>query len=95
MFAPIKEARIVQLHNIINPFSKALELEEQGDIAGAESHYKEAIKQQTHTADALCNLGILKSQQQDDIGAIDYFTKALKVDPRHLEAHYNLAKAIR
>src|SRR6476659_3439772 len=42
-------------------------------------------------ADAYCNLGIIESQKGSTIKAFDCFTTSLKHDPRHSEAHYNLA----
>ena len=42
-------------------------------------------------ADAYCNLGIIESGKKQYTKAVDCFTKSLKADPRHFEAHYNLA----
>ena len=42
-------------------------------------------------ADSYCNLGILESQERNYSKAIDCFTLCLKEEPRHFEAHYNLA----
>ena len=42
-------------------------------------------------ADAFCNLGILESKNGNTAKAFDCFTTCLKHDPRHSEAHYNLA----
>ena len=42
-------------------------------------------------ADAFCNLGIIQSQSDNVLKAFDCFTTCLKHDPRHTEAHYNLA----
>lgn len=67
-------------------------LDEQGDNrARVREHYLKAVESGDSVADAYCNLGILESEEQHNIQAIDYFTKSLKEDPRHYEAHYNLA----
>ena len=41
--------------------------------------------------DAYCNLGIIEWQQSRTAKAVDYFTLTLQNNPRHFEAHYNLA----
>jgi tetratricopeptide (TPR) repeat protein len=82
--------KIVKLHQL-STFEEALMLDEQGDTKGARIQYQKAITEQDSTADAYCNLGILESQENNYPKAIDYFTLALKADPRHYEAHYNLA----
>jgi len=53
--------------------------------------YRRAISAGDCVADAYCNLGILEYQNGDKVKAIDFFSKALKHDSRHFEAHYNLA----
>ena len=53
--------------------------------------YLKAIESKDSIADAYCNLGILESQDKNYSKAIDCFTLCLKEDPRHFEAHYNLA----
>jgi len=77
--------------NQLSIFEEALMLDEQGDTNRAREHYMKAIESGDSVADAYCNLGILESEQKNHIKAIDCFTKSLKEDPRHYEAHYNLA----
>ena len=74
----------------LSPFEQALMWDERGDLRAAEL-YGKAIDQQDCVADALCNLGIIESQRGNTIKAFDCFTTCLKHDPRHSEAHYNLA----
>lgn len=74
----------------LTPFDQALLWDERGDNRAAEL-YSRAIEQQDCVADAFCNLGIIESQNGNTTKAFDCFTKALKHDPRHSEAHYNLA----
>ena len=70
-------------------FEEALKLDEQGSTE-AERFYLLAIENDQSIEDSLCNLGILKSGQEDHTQAINYLTQCLKKNPRHFEAHYNL-----
>src|SRR5438552_16063765 len=70
-------------------FEQALMWDERGDMKAAEL-YRKAIEEQDCVADAYCNLGIIESKQGNTAKAFDCFTTALKYDPRHSEAHYNL-----
>ncbi|MCE7864314.1 MAG: tetratricopeptide repeat protein [Bacteroidetes bacterium CHB5] len=83
------EAKIVNLNNL-TPFEEALMLDEQGDNRAAQQ-YQKAIDAGDSIADAYCNMGIIESGKQNYTKAVDCFTRALKTDPRHFEAHYNLA----
>jgi tetratricopeptide (TPR) repeat protein len=76
--------------NQLSLFEEALMLDEQGD-SRARAHYLKAIEAGDSLADAYCNLGIIESEERNHSKAIDCFTKSLKEDPRHFEAHYNLA----
>lgn len=81
--------RVVKLGNLTT-FEEALILDEQTNPQ-AKALYLKAIEEGDCVADAYCNLGILESQDNHHSQAIDYFTMSLKHDPRHFEAHYNLA----
>lgn len=84
-------ARMVRMQALTH-FEEALMLDDRGDdINGAKLHYQKAIENGESVADAYCNLGILESQQGHNAKAIDCFTQTLKFEPRHFEAHYNLA----
>ncbi len=80
----------VQVLRHLDPFEKALRLDGKND-ALTEKLYLEAIENDISTADAYCNLGIIYARRGDTVKAIDFLTRALKYDPRHMEAHYNLA----
>lgn len=82
--------KVIRL-NDLTPFEEALMLDDSGDTAAAKARYLKAIEQGDALADAYCNLGILEFTAQQHTKAIDYFTQSLKHDPRHFEAHYNLA----
>lgn len=77
--------------NSLTPFEEALLLDDTGDTEHAREHYLKAIKVKDSVADAYCNLGIIESEARNYSKAIDCFTLCLKEDPRHFEAHYNLA----
>ena len=79
-----------QIARLLTPFEEALLLHEQGDMQALE-FYGEAIAAGDNVAEAYCNLGIIELEQGNRIGALDNFTQSLKHDPRHVEAHYNLA----
>ncbi|MCB0599593.1 MAG: tetratricopeptide repeat protein [Saprospiraceae bacterium] len=72
------------------PFEEALFLDEMGDPR-AEARYLDAIAANSSSADAICNMGIIYAGKGETAKAIGAFTKALSLQPRHLEAHYNLA----
>ncbi len=74
----------------LSPFEQALISDERGDTQAAEL-YAKAIEDQDCVADAFCNLGIIESKKGNTAKAFDCFTTSLRHDPRHSEAHYNLA----
>lgn len=82
-------AQILAFRAELSPFEQALLSDERGDKRAAEL-YSEAIEKEDCVADAFCNLGIIETQRGNTIKAFDCFTAALKHDPRHCEAHYNL-----
>lgn len=82
--------KIISL-NQLSTFEEALLLDELGDLEAARARYLLAIEKNDALADAYCNLGILEFQQGNTSKAIDYLTLSLKNEPRHFEAHYNLA----
>ncbi|HEX8060402.1 MAG TPA: tetratricopeptide repeat protein [Cyclobacteriaceae bacterium] len=77
--------------NSLTPFEEALLIDDMGDSEKARELYLKAIKAKDSLADAYCNLGIIESEARHYSKAIDCFTLCLKEDPRHFEAHYNLA----
>ena len=87
---PPPSARILSFPAGGSPFEQALMLDERDDPKAPEL-YARAIEQGDCVADCYCNLGIIESQKGNSTRAFDCFTSALKEDPRHCEAHYNLA----
>ena len=82
--------KVVRL-NQLSLFEEALLIDEHGDIRTARLHYQKAIEGGDCIADSYCNLGIIESQDGNYSKGIDCFTLCLKHEPRHYEAHYNLA----
>ena len=82
--------KVIRL-NRLSLFEEALLMDDQGDKESAKLRYEKAIEAQDSIADAYCNLGILEFQDRHYPKAIDCFTRCLKEEPRHFEAHYNLA----
>jgi Flp pilus assembly protein TadD len=82
-------ATILPFNPGVGAFEQALRLDERSD-ARAEDLYRQAIDEQDCPADAYCNLGIIQSKHGHVAQAFDSFTTALKENPRHFEAHYNL-----
>lgn len=83
-------ARIESFAPTLGAFEQALACDERGDPRAAEL-YAKAIEAQECVPDAFCNLGILESRSGHTARAFDCFTKCLRHDPRHAQAHYNLA----
>src|SRR4051812_38428287 len=83
-------ARISNISSGFSSFEQALMSDEKGDL-GVADLYEKAIENNDCVADAFCNLGILESRNGNTAKAFDCFTTSLKHDPRHSEAHYNLA----
>ncbi len=85
-----RQAKNLQILRHLDPFEKGLELDERNEEL-AEKCYREAIDSKISMPDAYCNLGIIHARKGTTAKAIDCFTRALIEDPRHTEAHYNLA----
>jgi tetratricopeptide (TPR) repeat protein len=79
-----------QVARLLTPFEEALALHEQGDPKATE-YYLEAVNEGDNVAEAYCNLAIINLELGDAPKALDQLTLSLKHDPRHVEAHYNLA----
>lgn len=87
---PERSGLLIQLPIKLSSFEEALLLHERGDRRAAE-FYSRAIAEQDCVADAYCNLGIMEFEKGRVPAAFNCFTLALKDDPRHFEAHFNLA----
>jgi len=79
-----------RIARLLSAFEEALLLHENADPKAAE-FYDQAITEGDNVAEAYCNLGLIEVERVNPVRAIDHFTMSLKHDPRHVEAHYNLA----
>lgn len=84
-------ARIVDLSPHLPVFEEALVMDERGDKKSAAEKYWKAITNGESVADAYCNLGIIECGAGNTSKAFNCFTNALEADPRHFEAHFNVA----
>ncbi len=71
-------------------FLQALDAQERQDES-AHDLFLKAVEQGDYVADSYCNLGLLEFEAARVAPAVDYLTLALRHDPRHFEAQYNLA----
>lgn len=87
---PQPTAQILNFESGLSLFEQALMLDERGDLKAADL-YTRAIEEQVCVADAYCNLGIIESKNGNAVKAFSCFSTSLTHNPRHAEAHYNLA----
>lgn len=73
------------------PFEQGLTHLERGDEAEAEASFRMATESGDFAADAWTNLGVISACRGDVGESFDRITRALMLDPRHLEAQFNLA----
>jgi tetratricopeptide (TPR) repeat protein len=73
---------------------KALELERQGNVAGAEAAWSEASKANPGNPEPYAHLGLLKARQEQYKEAIPLYRKALAVGPNMPSVRLNLGLAL-
>ena len=66
----------------------------QGDSAAARDFYEAALKMDTQHKGALNNLGVLALNENAPARAVDFFRRALALEPRNPKTHYLLAKTL-
>lgn len=82
--------RVINLPTTAGPFEEALLLDERGHEGAAKMYWK-AVTLGDSVADAYNNLGIIECKKGNTSRAFNFFTNSLESDPRHFEAHYNIA----
>jgi tetratricopeptide (TPR) repeat protein len=75
-------------------FFQALELQDDGEWGRAALKYESLLEIQGEVADILLNLGICYFNQKEYARAEELFRRALKHEPDHIEANYNLANLL-
>lgn len=71
-------------------FLDAVEAQERHDDQ-ARTLFLASVQAGEYVSDSYCNLGVLEFEAGRIGAAVDYLTLALRHDPRHFEAQYNLA----
>jgi rhomboid protease GluP len=64
---------------------------EDGDVAGAESFFRQAVTREPDSALAHFYLGVAFSEQEEMSEAIEAYQNAVRLEPDLAEAHWNLA----
>ncbi|GIV98438.1 MAG: hypothetical protein KatS3mg057_3095 [Herpetosiphonaceae bacterium] len=62
----------------------------QGDYEAAERAYRRSIELRPEFGESLCNLGLLKAIQGDNVAALDLLAEAVSAAPDSPFVHYNL-----
>jgi len=65
---------------------------DRGDVGGAEREWLQAFKERPDNAILLEDLALLYAKQQRNQDAIDYFQRAIRLQPNYLHAHLTFAK---
>ena len=79
---------------VIQMLRQAFGLHQQGQLAQAETLYREALTIQPDNPDALHFLGVLESQRGRREAGLSLIDRAVKVNPRNTAAFYNKYKDI-
>ncbi len=64
------------------------------DLDAAEAAYRLALQADANYPDAMVSLGIVRKTRGDFAGAIEWYERALAINPRMMSAHANLANAL-
>lgn len=75
--------------------NKALKLHQQGSVGEARLIYESILSFSPNDFNALHLLGVITAQQQEFDSAISLIQRAIKVNPNHASAHFNLANALK
>jgi Flp pilus assembly protein TadD len=67
---------------------------ESGDLVRAERSFREYLKENPASAEALSNLGAICSRREQFRDAVGFYEKALHYDPKLIPIHFNLAVAL-
>src|SRR5690242_20280883 len=67
---------------------------ESGDLVRAERSFREYLKENPASAEALSNLGAICSRREQFHDAVGFYEKALHADPKLIPIHFNLAVAL-
>jgi len=76
-------------------FTKAVALHQQGDLAQAESLYRQILQSVPHHLDALNLLGLVAMQTGRNLLAVELIGKAIALNDRVADFHNNIGEAYR
>ncbi len=93
-FSDTAAAQPLPVSNSDQLFFQALELQEDGEWGRAALKYESLLEVQGEVADILVNLGTCYFHQKESGRAEELFRRALKQEPDHVEANYNLANLL-
>ena len=75
-------------------FNQGIALHRQGNLADAERRYLEVLQQQPNHFGALHLLGVIARQTRRTERAVELIKRAIGLNPKVAEAHYNLGNAL-
>jgi tetratricopeptide (TPR) repeat protein len=75
-------------------FQRAMKLQQSGDLAKAESLYRQIVSQHPGHFGAWNYLGVLAWQQGHYVQAVDWLKRSIAINPNWAESHYNLGNAL-
>lgn len=96
---PLAEEHLVRAHALVpdnaeTNFALGNLRFAQGDSLAAKAHYEATLRIDSKHKGVLNNLGVLALDDDQPAAAVDYFQRALALEPRNAKAHYLLAKAL-
>ena len=77
-----------------DPRQAAMQLEQQGRNAEAEAAWRAILKAQPNSAEALAHLGLIASHEEHYRDAVNFYRKALAINPKFAGLRLNLALAL-
>ncbi len=96
---PLAEEHLVRAHTLVPDNAETnfalgnLRFAQGGSLA-AKAYYEAALRIDSKHKGVLNNLGVLALDHDQPAAAVDYFQRALALEPRNAKAHYLLAKAL-
>jgi tetratricopeptide (TPR) repeat protein len=96
-FAQAQQAFEQMLHGAQDNYAEYIrwgdEAYQRGDLQTAEACFRHVLNARPNYADVRNRLGVVLTAQGRDEEAIDQFITAIRINPRYVEAHINLAIA--
>jgi tetratricopeptide (TPR) repeat protein len=90
MFPQIEEMMDGRVNSLCREGEKLMA---EGRSAEAERKFKEALMMKSDSVPALIDMGSVSAEKGNLAGAVEYFSRAIALDPLNPQAHYNLSMA--